>query len=266
MSFKAYYHIYANYTQRYLIYRARLVIWALVDMVHFLIFPFLWLAIYGSRPEIAGYTREDIVTYYIILSFVSLGFTSHTGRHIRLHIMQGDLSVMLTQPVNYFFKQFIAEASYKIISVIIALVLLSGVFLFAPAYIHKPADIATIFFFAGSLIISFLISHLIEWGVGIGAFWLGEVRATEHAIQIVSIVFSGMIAPLSFFPAIFQRMADVLPFAFMAYVPAQIYLNQMEALEAAKQLLSGLAWVGAIGFLCWIMWRRGLKRYEGVGI
>ena len=213
-----------NNAQRTIVYRARMVIWILIDCLHFLVFPFIWLAIFGERETIAGFTRADIITYYIIIAFVSLLGNAHINRRIKVDIMEGDMNAYLVKPIKYYFYCISQEFGYKLISVPTFILLILAAYFSFPEYLVIPTHIATIPLFFISLAMSYAISSLFEFMIGVATFWLGETSALLHAKQILESMFNGKIAPLTFFPPLLQSIAAVLPFQYVAYIPAHILL------------------------------------------
>jgi len=255
-----------TWLQRHLSYRARVVIWAVTDIAHIIIFPFIWLSVYGQQQIIQGYSRADIVTYYIIIGFIGLTATAHISNVIRLDIMEGALNGFLTKPLPYNIFRIFHELSYKIITAAIALVLFLIVRLSFPEYLIMPATLTTWLLFFLSLIGAFAISYTFELIIGFGAFWFGETSALNQFINLLQMVFSGTIAPLIFFPSIIQQVANLLPFKYLIYFPVEIYLNHLNAGEIIAGFTYQLIWMGALALFVFALWRRGLKSYEGVGI
>ncbi len=70
-------------------------------------------------------------------------------------------------------------------------------------------------------------------------------------------------APLAFLPFGFQIAADYLPFKYLAFVPAQIFVGQIALTEIPKIFAVGLLWIVILAALTQVIWYRGLKRYEG---
>lgn len=252
-----------NNAQRTIVYRARMVVWLLIDTLHFIIFPFIWLAIFGERQMIAGFTRADIITYYIAIAFVSLIANAHINRRIKIDIMEGDMNAYLVKPIRYYFYCISQECGYKLIAVPLFVVLLIIAYFIFPDYIVLPAKIATIIFFIVSLIMSYAISSLLEFIIGVATFWLGETTALLHAKQILENMFNGKIAPLSFFPTLLQSVAAILPFQYVAYIPAQILLERITPDKIIQHMASAVIWIIALSGIAWILWHKGIRAYEG---
>lgn len=263
---KKYWQAFKINLQRHLTYRVRIIIWAFNDSISFVIFPFIWLAIYGSRDIVSGYTRVDIITYYIVMAFISVAVDSHSINAIKTDIMEGGLSSILTKPINYIWFRTMGEISYKMLSAVIvvfALVIFKLVF---SSLLIFPHSVILFLLFIFSLLISFIISHLFQLIIGLGTLWLGQTGALQSVRQVVESVFSGVIAPLSFFPFFLQVIANYLPFRFQAYFPAQIFLGQINIWQIGWGFIWAFGWIFILLLVVIFMWKRGIKQYEGVGI
>lgn len=249
-----------------LVYRWRVVIWVLNDSVNFLIFPFIWLAIYGSREMIGGYSKADIVTYFLIIIVVKLVSDSHVSNSMREDIIEGRLNFYLVRPVNFIFSRCLHEVSYKLFSGIFFIPLIIVISLFFKQYLVLPQSILQLVLFLFSLILAFILSNAFQFIIGFACFWLGNNSGPNNLNHLADLVFSGRIAPLVFFPPFLKLIASVLPFKYISYFPAQIFLGQIGYQEILLGFIYAMIWIIVIWGIAYIMWRRGLKIYEGVGI
>lgn len=263
---RKYYSLLKNYLERNLVYRARVLLWIFVDLSGFIVFPFIWLSVYGSRPAIAGFTRADIVTYYFIVAAINVVITSHVTRIVQYDIIHGELSAILVKPVHFLLHHTVRELAYKLLGLAIMAAVVVLFILFARSYAVFPAAAWQVPAALIALAISFLLTHALRLGIGLTAFWFGETNALERLRHVIEIVFSGQLAPLAFFPSAVQAAASALPFRFISYVPAQIYLGQLNLAQTAQALGIGLLWTAALSAAVLILWRRGVRRYDGAGI
>jgi len=190
-----------------LVHRGRVVIWILNDSLSFLIFPFIWLAVYGGREVIAGYTKADIVTYFIIIILIKLVCYSHISFTMRKDILEGRLNYYLVRPIHYIFSNFLHETSYKLFSATLTIPLVILISIFFNQYIIFPDSIWRILLFIISLILAFILSNALQFVVGFTCFWLGNNSGPQSLKHIIDMIFSGKIAPLVFFPSILQLIA-----------------------------------------------------------
>ncbi len=252
--------------QQPLTYPARIFVWFLVDVLGFIAFPFIWLAVYGSRQSINGFDRADIVTYYIIMAFINIIFTSHIARRVRHDIISGDLNNILVKPISYYATRFLYELGYRIITIFIGVFLALFIYIFLNDYIAYPASLLMFGLFLLSCIFSLFISHLMQTIIGFCAFWLGDINAPQSLRQIAEKIFSGQIAPLIFFPIALQNVAEWLPFKYMFYFPYQIYSGKIAMGGVVNGFVIILFWIFVLTMINVLMWKKGVKSYSGAGI
>lgn len=56
------------------------------------------------------------------------------------------------------------------------------------------------------------------------------------------------------------------PFAYIIFAPTQVYLGKINLAEGLKYVFIEIIWLVALYFIIKIVWHKGLKKYEGVGI
>lgn len=251
---------------RYLTYRARIVIWIFTDSSQFILFPFLWAAVFAGSSLPLGYNLQSLVTYYIILAVVSGGFISHCSRHVRNEIMDGTMARRLSVPLPYFWFIVMAEISYKYISGIISAITIIILYFAGSSWFIFPHSMVQWGMFVFSIIFTFLISHFFQYLIGLATFWLGDIKSLQTTQEVIEAIFSGRLAPLVFFAAPIQTLAEYLPFKYLANVPAEIYIGKIPPSEFWPTFLPGIGWVIALSLITVIMWRQGLGRHEGFGM
>lgn len=252
--------------QYYLTHRGRVVIWVLTDSLSFLIMPFVWLAVYADRDMIAGFSRADIVTYFIIIILIKLVSDSHISSSLREDVLDGRLNIFLVRPANFIFSRFLHEAGYKLFSAFLYVPIIVIISLLFRQYLVFPQNILQVILFLISLILAFLLSSAFQFIIGFACFWIGNNSGPMQLNHLADLVFSGRIAPLVFFPAVLQSIASFLPFQYISYFPAQIYLGQIGSEEMIYSFLKAITWILFIWGIVYVMWRRGLKKYEGIGM
>ncbi len=260
---KKYWQLFKTWLGRTLIYRARVVIWFCTDIIQFAVMPFIWLSVYGSRVSIGGYSKTGIITYYAVGAFISTVASSHIASIIRKEINQGSLNKYLVKPVSFLFSECIHKFSFKVVSTLLILILGAGVAVCFPSLWAFPQSPITILLFCLSVLFSLAIAQILQLIIGVSAIWLGEVTALSQVHRILSSVFSGELAPLTFFPLFFQTLAGALPFFYMTYFPIQIFLEKIPFNQIGWYFLGALAWVAGLGGLLFLMWKRALKHYDG---
>lgn len=92
-----------------------------------------------------------------------------------------------------------------------------------------------------------MIVTLFHVGIGVAAFWLGDVAPAYWIWQKLLFVLGGLLLPLQFYPALFVRIAKLTPFPALLAGPASLATG--EPLMPAGVLLATLAFWAIVGWV-----------------
>ena len=236
---------------------------------------FLWTAVFAatSRPDIAGYSRNDIVAYYL-LTMVTRAFSSMPGLAggISRSIRDGSIKKYLVQPVDYVAFLLAARVAHKLVYYAVALVPFAAVFWLCRGYFPPAPDAATIAAFLLALVLSFLLGFFMEATLGMLGFWVLETSSIVFAYMLVQYLLSGHMFPIDMLAGIplgaGVSLADVvrwLPFEYTAYFPAAVWLGKVRGWSLVRDLAVQAGWVLVMIGVCRFVWRRGTRRYSAFG-
>lgn len=237
---------------------------------------FLWTAVFAAttRSDIAGYSRTDIVAYYL-LTMVTRAFSSMPGLAggIARSVRDGSIKKYLVQPVDYVAFLLAARIAHKLVYYAVALIPFGVVFVICRSYFPPVPDAATIAVFTLSLVLSFLLGFFMEATLGMLGFWFLEVSSIIFAYMLVQYLLSGHMFPLDMLAGVPTGLvgvsvADVvrwLPFEYTAYFPAAVWLGKIRGAELARSLAIEAAWVVVMAVACRVAWWRGTRRYSAFG-
>lgn len=246
-------------------YRARMLIWALVDASYIFVFPFLWLAIYGSREEVAGFDRQEIVTYYLVLLLMSATVNTYLDYTTVEKIRDGDVSKYLTRPVNFFWYEYVVVFPYNTVKLFFILLFFLVSSPWPREYFIFPASLGHLL----SIVLVFAAANIMrslwEFCVGLSAFWLEEAQGVRQANHALTLFFAGELAPLAFFPLWFQNVSQYLPFRYFVSFPIDVYLGNVDGRGILIGLIGMVLWASIFGIIAAMIWRRGVRRYTAVG-
>ncbi|RLS29781.1 MAG: ABC transporter permease [Planctomycetota bacterium] len=259
-----------------LVYRGDFILGTLMRFLPIVTQVFLWTAVFGatSSGSIAGYSRNDIVAYYL-LTMVSRAFSSMPGLAggIARGIRDGSVKKYLVQPVDYVSYLLAARIAHKLVYYAVAILPFAGVFLFCREYFPPIPDWSTIGVFVISLLLSFLLGFFMEATLGMLGFWFLEVSSIVFAYMLVQYMLSGHMFPLDMLADIptgipglsVAGLVRFLPFEYTAYFPAAVWLGKVQGAELVRSLLVETAWVVVMAVACRIAWWRGTRRYSAFG-
>lgn len=260
---KKYWFVFKTSVQQQLTYPIEFVIYTFAEVLYFTIFPFVWLGVYASGGQIAGYSKPEIISYYVAVTFTTLLAFTYVSNQIRQDIHRGNLNHYLARPNNYLFFRFMNILAEKYVSFIIAAVILIIAKLIFT--INSPDTLISILIFAAFAVIALLMAFFLQVILGLAAFWTGENSALRNLYYLILGVFTGELAPLSLFPNYLKQIAETMPFKFMIYVPAQAFLKKIPISQLAGFFSSALIWLAVLFLIMIFIWRKGIKTYEGKG-
>ena len=259
-----------------LVYRGDFALGTLMRFLPIVTQVFLWTAVFSatSRGDIAGYSRNDIVAYYL-LTMVSRAFSSMPGLAggVARSIRDGSIKKFLVQPVDYVSFLLASRVAHKLVYYAVAILPFAAVFFLCRSFFPPAPDALTIAAFMASLVLSFLLGFFMEATLGMLGFWFVEVSSIVFGYMLVQYLLSGHMFPIDMLAGIptglpGTSLADLvawLPFQFTAYFPAAVWLGKVQGAELVRLLVVEAAWVVAMIVACRLVWARGTRRYSAFG-
>jgi ABC-2 type transport system permease protein len=96
-------------------------------------------------------------------------------------------------------------------------------------------------------------------------FWFLEIGSFLYVVQTVVFFVSGQLFPLDLLSPFWAGLFKALPFQYMAYFPAAVFLGKVQGAELVRGLLIEAAWAAALVVLSRLLYARGRRRYSAYG-
>ncbi|MCX8074189.1 MAG: ABC-2 family transporter protein [Clostridia bacterium] len=202
--------------------------------IHVLILNTLWDFILQGKT-ILGYTKPELIWYIIIGEFIAYS-TSHNYKRISAMIKSGDVSNLLTKPIDiikYLYAEELTVVFNIVINFIFAIIL--GLFITGGISISLIGVIISIW----CSVMGIILWISIQVFIGLLAF------LTEENEPFYLIISKGMLllvlTPLEFFPNIMQKIFAFLPTTYTSYPAAKLFVhfNVTDTIRlCASQILS----------------------------
>jgi len=93
-------------------------------------------------------------------------------------------------------------------------------------------------------------------------FWVLEVTSLLWVVTTLNYFISGQMFPLDLLPGFWQTLLKSLPFQYLAYFPAVVFLGKVRGWRLVEGLLVEAAWALALVLLARGLYHRGLRRYK----
>jgi len=247
-----------------LAYRAQGIVWILTDTIPTITLPLMWLAAYGSRTELNGFTREGLVAYYLALSIINNLVFAHPWEIAR-DIKDGRLSLYLTRPFTYYGFIFASNLTWRLVRTVMYIPFFFIILLVFRHYLTWEGFHVGFPFWA-ALVLAHLLSYQIAWVLGMAAFYLVEVSGIYEFWYMIGAFLAGQMAPLELLPDFVRNAAQMMPFSYVLWFPVQVFLGKLPADVVYRGLCIQLGWTVVVWLLGRWLWSIGLKRYTAVGM
>jgi ABC-2 type transport system permease protein len=110
---------------------------------------------------------------------------------------------------------------------------------------------------------SFALLFLIQYTLAMFAFWTEKASSIQEVWFLVYLFLSGAIAPLEIFPPAVRAIALWTPFPYILNFPASILVGLKVDLIHNFGIM--FLWGMFFAIVNRWLWRKGLRRYSGMG-
>jgi len=256
-----------------LVYRGDFALGTLMRFLPIVTQIFLWYAVFDSiqasagTQTIGGFGFQDIVAYYL-LTMIARAFSSMPGlaSGIARQIRDGEIKRYLIQPIDLIGFLLLNRIAHKLAYYAVAVAPFALVFFLCRHYfVDAWPSFPVLAAFVGSLIMGFLIGFFLEAAIGMIGFWFLEVSSLLFVYMLFSFFLSGHMFPLTMLPEGIAGFVNFLPFKYLAYFPAAVFLGKIPEEELPIELAIEAAWLVFFIIICRVAYGRGIRRYSGFG-
>jgi ABC-2 type transport system permease protein len=259
-----------------LVYRGDFMLGTLMRFLPIVTQIFLWTAVFSaiSQKTIAGYTREDLLAYYL-LTMLARAFSSMPtlASGISRSIRDGSIKKFIIQPVDMIGFLLLSRVAHKLVFYTVAAFPFALVFFLCRDFFTGGWPVAgTIVAFVWSLIMAFLLGFFLEATIGMLGFWFLEVSSLLFVYMLFSFFLSGHMFPIDMLDEVtfagsvtWGDIVRLLPLQYLAYFPSAVFLGKITGPELTRGLIFQFAWVMFFMFAARWSFNRGLRRYSAFG-
>ncbi|WP_137152606.1 ABC-2 family transporter protein [Devosia sp. FKR38] len=262
MKARAYAAFTVNALQTRLTYRHTIWAGAFGDLVFIFARIAIWVSVYGAAGAASaanGVTLPEMITYSLLAGPLLYWDYSRLLADVGTAIRSGDVAVYLLKPLHYpaylaasHLGHFLFELAASTVPVAVIILLVFG--------LQPPASLFHGLAFLAYWPLSFMILFTLATLLGLAAFWLMTVQSLDWFFNAIMTLLSGGMVPLWFFPGWLAAIAGHLPFAWISYYPAAVYLGKLEPGQTLLYFGIGLVWLAVLlASLAWL-WSRARDR------
>ncbi len=221
------------------------------------IFMNLWRVTYGSTGahSIAGLTLVDTMWYLMMAEAVMLS-KRELSETITEQVKDGSVAYLLNKPFNFILYHFAAGLGDTVIAFAGNLVIGSAVVWLMAG---PPPGLAGWLMAVVAVVFAWLLDFCFSALIGLSAFVVEETNAFRWIYQKLLLVLGGLLIPLDFFPAWLKSISLNLPFAWIIYGPARLFVDP--SLDRLGAVLTQQAiWLAVFGCAVWLIYRGAVAR------
>ncbi|HYC52195.1 MAG TPA: ABC-2 family transporter protein [Gemmatimonadaceae bacterium] len=157
-------------------------------------------------------------------------------------IRRGDVACQLARPASWLRSRLAHGLGALAVRAPVLLVVACAI---AWAYAGPPVHPAGLLAAIGFGVVAAMVITIFHLGIGVVAFWLGDVTPAYWIWQKLTFVLGGLLLPLQFYPETFVQVAKFTPFPAFLGGPASL-LTTRPLVSAGTLALMLLFW-GAVG-------------------
>ena len=220
----------------------------------------IWMSLLAGGASVGGADRTDMVTYAVLAGTVLTAWDpSRMLYAITAELKSGDIATKLLRPVSYPAYLFATECgnlAYRAVAIVLPVVVVAAL-----VYgLEPPANL----FYGAAFPVFWVLSFLLLFGLsclgGLAAFWLMTSFSIDWFLWSIIGLLSGSFVPLWFFPDWLAGAVKYLPFLWIGFYPAAVYLGKIGQAETLLLFAIGIGWVGLLALAIRMLWGRATLR------
>jgi ABC-2 type transport system permease protein len=180
-------------------------------------------------------------------------------------IRDGSLKKYLLQPIDMIAYLVSYRVAHKTAYIATTAIPYAGLFFICRNYFDGWPDPVIMGAYIASLLLSFLVGFFFETCMGMIGFWMLEVTSLLYIVNTLNFFVSGHMFPLDLLPPPWGALLKGLPFQYLAYFPAAVFLGKVTGPDLLRGLLAEAGWAAFFIILSRLLYRAGLRRYSAYG-
>lgn len=248
-----------NGFENVLIFKSNLMVQIFSRIVQVVLSIITWNAIYaGSNHKIiGGYSRDEMFGYLILASLLSILFTMEPVFNLSKQVKDGTISAWLIRPISINGESLANFIGSKLIFILIMIVYL---------VVTGTNNLMMAMFNIVYFLFAIVVWHELLYLIGLLSFWLIQMWPLEPILKGFYLFLGGILFPLNILPQYLFNIVRFTPFSLVSSDLLQVVLNNGENTTMYIYIFSLAIWYLILRFLSIWLFKKGIRKFEGVGI
>ncbi len=253
--------------QHSLEYRFEFFVGILSTLFPIVIQVFLWLSLYkgSGQQTMYGYSFPQMLAYIAIAGAVGKFVVTGIENMVNIDIHTGGLAAFIVKPVKYVPFRLLQAIGQKFTSFVTMFIFTAVAIIALKITVGFEISLYSVGLFIAVLLLALFLNFFIFFIISLSSFWLTEVGRFFHALQVVIMVASGGVFPITIFGDTYVAISRFLPFQYTSYFPISVMTGVLPVEEILTDMLVQIIWITVLLVLSKIIWQAGIKQYVAVG-
>lgn len=255
--------------QAVLLYRSALLIFVLSEAFAYAGFVTFWHKAASSNPHQTIYSATGLVLYFTLAMFHHSIQHHAASRDLGSDIRLGRLTYSIIRPYPFLLQVTLRSiASTATYTVLLSPILCVAFFLVPSIWIEltSHASSSVLLQYVSALALALLCGWFVRLVVGLLAFDMAQIWGPDTFFIALYYAASGAIYPIDLLPDWALAFVKWTPMYYMVGFPVLTLLNRIPTENFQTEFLRGTCVLLMTFIVMILMWRRGIKKFEAIGI
>lgn len=261
-----YLRIFSLYFQNVFSHRGRPLVYVVTYVFNSVLFLTFMQGVFHQTNSLGNWTLSSVTSYYFLLIIAAAVLMTHPEIPIiRDDIEKGELAGRLLKPFSYYWQRFHAEIPVRIFQGIVGILIFFVLIYLYHAQINFHLSLTTGFLAFIIIALAYGICFTFKMILATTALWTTEIRGAQELTDILIVIFAGYVVPVNLLPSMLEKIAYLLPFAYIIYYPIVAVQGKLEVSALLSVISIQAVWLILLSVSFQLLWRKGLAQYADFG-
>ncbi|NDE13412.1 hypothetical protein EBZ80_00580 [bacterium] len=227
----------------------------------------------NSAGTLGGYSTASIVVYFIVASSHMTLEESGLSRTLSMDIRTGKLAASLVRPFPFLIQPVAQGLAYSLSRLLmigpVLLLIFAGIPQLRDFFVgvaQREGALAWTGAYALSLMLGLACNLVVRLILGVLAFDMTQTWGPELLFMSIFFAFSGAVYPIDLLPASLVEALSWTPLFYMQGLPNLVAIGRITGDPLSAYLIRGVMVLIATTLVLVLLWRRGIRKFEAIGI